>query len=219
MSWNLFKSTKTSLKNETILDSNKQDLELYWDPKMAKILEEWGEENVWNEIQMLLCSLNGKILDIACGTGITSMKLQKFSLLDVYGCDISDLLISKCFEKGLSMQKYIVCDATQMPYVDNDFHYSYSIGSLEHFTEVGISKFINESYRITSKISFHMLPTSKSEKNEGWMKTRQSFHNNSVQWWVSKFNERFDRVAVIRSKWEDSISLGYWFVCYKNENI
>ena len=46
-----------------------QALDVYWDPKMAAILETWGIGNAWNEIQLLLVNASGTVLDIACGTG------------------------------------------------------------------------------------------------------------------------------------------------------
>ncbi len=191
----------------------KQDLDLYWDPKMAEILEHWGDDNVWNEIQMFFSALQGRVLDIACGTGITIMKLKAYPALDLHGCDISDLLIRKGVEKGIPPEKLRVCDATRMPYADQEFDYSYSIGSLEHFTEAGIRDFLKEARRVTRKASIHMLPTSKSGRDEGWMKTLQSFHNNSGPWWKARFESEFRQVKSIRSKWEDSLSAGYWFVC------
>src|SRR6185503_10990466 len=40
-----------------------QDLEVYWDPRMAEILEQWGEGNAWSEIQLLLTDRRGTVLD------------------------------------------------------------------------------------------------------------------------------------------------------------
>ena len=71
---------------------------------------------------------NGKVIEI----------LQKFPKIDIYGCDISDFLIKKAIIRGIDKNKLIVCDATKMKYEDNFFDFSYSIGSLEHFTESGI---------------------------------------------------------------------------------
>ena len=192
---------------------SKQDLDLYWDPRMAEVLAHWGDNNVWNEIQMFFSVLEGKVLDIACGTGTTIIRLKQYVALDLYGCDISDLLIRKGVEKGISPQKLIICDATRMPYANQNFEYSFSIGSLEHFTEVGIQDFLKEARRVTRIASIHMLPTSKSGIDEGWMKTLQSFHNNSNIWWQQRFENEFRQVKVIRSKWEDRLSNGYWFVC------
>lgn len=201
---------------ELLVDSSKQDLDLYWDPDYAQVLETWGEGNVWDEIQLLIVNCKGKVLDIACGTGRTIEILSRIREVELHGFDISDFLISKAVERGINKTRLSVCDATQMDFLDNMFDYAYSIGSLEHFTEEGISKFIAECCRVTKVNSFHMLPVSRSGKNEGWMKTIQSFHNNSVDWWLDKFMTSYNTVYVLDSKWEDTISVGKWFVCIKD---
>ena len=102
----------------------RQDLDVYWDVEMAQVLETWGENSVWKELPLLLVSCQGKILDIACGTGKTMEIISKFPL-DVHGCDISDLLIGKAIEKGIRKDHLTVCDATKMPYGNNEFDYAY----------------------------------------------------------------------------------------------
>jgi ubiquinone/menaquinone biosynthesis C-methylase UbiE len=191
----------------------KQDLALYWDPEMAAVLETWGQGNAWNEIQYLMSQVSGKALDIACGTGTVIELLADVPGLEVHGCDISDLLIGKAVERGIPADRLKVCDATQLPYLDGSFDYSYSIGSLEHFTEEGIGKFVAEAARVTRIGSFHMMPTSRSGRDEGWMKTYQSFHNCSPAWWVGHFKKSFGRVRVLDSSWNDRISIGKWFIC------
>jgi SAM-dependent methyltransferase len=191
-----------------------QDLDVYWTPFMAELLERWGQGNCWVDIQLLTADLHGTALDIACGTGKVMTILERPDL-EIHGCDISDLLINKAIQRGLSPERLRVCDATQMPYGDREFDYSYSIGSLEHFTEDGIDKFIAEAVRVTRSASFHMMPTSRSGRDEGWMKTIQSFHNCSLSWWLPKFEKEFGRVRVMDSTWNDEISVGKWFLCYR----
>lgn len=200
------------------LAADVQDLELYWDPKMAQVLDTWGDGNAWHEIQYLLAAKSGRVLDIACGTGKTMELLgARFPQLEIHGCDISDFLIRKAVARGVPERNLVVGDATRLTYPDNFFDYSYSIGSLEHFTEPGIVAFVAECYRVTRRISFHQMPTARSGRDEGWMKTVQSFHNNSVPWWVAKFRTAYQRVEVLDSLWQDDISLGRWFVCIKDE--
>ncbi|WP_310423778.1 class I SAM-dependent methyltransferase [Chamaesiphon sp. VAR_48_metabat_135_sub] len=194
-----------------------QDLDIYWNPKMAELLETWGEGSVWSEIQFLMANCEGRVLDIACGTGKTMEIVSKFPKIEVHGIDISDLLISKAIERGIPITHLTVGDAVSTKYPDNFCNYSYSIGSLEHFTNEGILQFVAESYRITETASFHMLPVSRSGKDEGWMKTVQSFHNNSVDWWLDKFHLSYPNVYAIDSAWNDDISVGKWFLCYKDE--
>ena len=222
--WNSLSSLKSSLKSAKNLSLSSsinlqvdhQDLDIYWNDQMAQILETWGEGNVWSEIQFLMANCSGKVLDIACGTGKTMEIISKFPNIEVYGIDISDLLISKALERGISQPYLKIGDATSTGYVSNFFRYSYSIGSLEHFTNKGILEFIAESYRITEIASFHQIPVSRSNKDEGWVKRLQSYHNNSVDWWLKHFHLSYSNVCVLDSKWEDDISIGKWFVCYKN---
>lgn len=192
-----------------------QDLDLYWDAEMAELLEKWGEDTAWAEIQFLMSARSGKVLDIACGTGAVMTRLSKSELLSLHGCDISDLLIGKAVEAGIPQDHLTICDATRMPYSDQEFDFSYSIGSLEHFTEDGIIKTLFEAARITRVASFHMVPTSRSDKDEGWLKTYQSMHNCSVEWWRAKFDMAFRSVHVFDSRWNDNISVGKWFMCSK----
>lgn len=194
---------------------NKQDLHVYWDSDIANILETWGERNVWNEIQLIMVNCEGIVLDIACGTGKTIDLLSRFTKIDIYGCDISDFLIKKAVERGIREDRLTVCDATNTKYPDNYFDYAYSIGSLEHFTEDGILKFMSECNRIVKKVSFHMIPVSRSGLDEGWLTTYQSFYNNSTSWWFNKYSSVFSKIHVLDSVWNDKISVGKWFVCFK----
>src|ERR1700754_136107 len=66
-----------------------QDLDLYWTPEMAQVLETWADGNAWLEVQFLMANCSGRVLDIACGTGKTMTLLDR-SRLDIKGCDISD---------------------------------------------------------------------------------------------------------------------------------
>lgn len=200
--------------HEKASDSGTQDLDLYWTPEMAQVLETWADGNAWLEVQFLMANCRGRVLDIACGTG-KAMTLLDRQTLEVHGCDISDLLVGKAVERGVPKERVRVCDATHLPYVNAEFEYSYSIGSLEHFTEDGISKVIEESSRVSRIGSFHMMPTSRSGRDEGWLKTYQSFYNCSVEWWVARFEEGFGRVRVLDSNWNDRISVGKWFIWYK----
>ena len=203
-------------KNNFSTSKNNQDIEIYNNVITADILESWGEKNVWNEILMLINKKEGNILDVACGTGVNMLQLKKNNpKANLYGCDISQILLSRAENKGIK-KKFLECiNATKMDYKNNFFTYSYSIGSLEHFTESGIDEVIKKLKLNTSVGSFHFMPVSRNSKNEGWIKTYQTFHNNSVEWWVKKFKKQFKYVETIDSSWNDFISVGKWFLCYK----
>ncbi|MFT3694669.1 MAG: class I SAM-dependent methyltransferase [Kofleriaceae bacterium] len=192
---------------------SEQDLGVYWDPKMAALLETWGEGNAWNEIQLLLVNATGKVVDIACGTGKVMTLLAPYKQLEVHGFDISDFLIQKAIDRGIPRDRLTIQDATKTSYTSGEFDYGYSIGSLEHFTDDGIVAFAAEAKRIVNRATFHQVPTARSGRDEGWLKTLQSYHNNSVGWWLERLRTAYPTVYVFDSKWEDRISVGKWFVC------
>ncbi len=203
-------------KNKKFVKQDKQDVDIYDTELTAEKLSEWGKDTTWNEIQMFFASKTGKVLDLACGTGINILDIKKINpKIDIYGCDISQSLINICIKSGLDQNKLICSDGTKIKFEENYFDYSYSIGSLEHFTEDGLDEMISKLHFITKNHSIHMMPVSKKNVNEGWIKTYQTFHNNSVEWWVEKFRKKFSKVDVIDSSWSDHISVGKWFVCYK----
>lgn len=188
-------------------------LDIYWDPGMAQLLESWGEGNAWHEIRLLLGGRQGKVLDIACGTGKVMGIVQANARLEVHGCDISDYLISKARERGLAADRLTVCDAARLPYPDRSFDYAYSIGSLEHFPEEGIDQVFRECARAVKKLSFHMIPVSRDGRDEGWITPYQGYFNNGTQWWTAKARRVFREVAVLDSIWSDERSVGKWLVC------
>lgn len=193
-----------------------QDLDAYWDPEYARILDTWGEGSVWLEIPLILATFRGRVLDIACGTGKTIEVLRSLPALEVHGCDISDLLIDRAIERGIPRERVEVCDARATPYADEFFDYSYSIGSLEHFTAEGIPEVIGESRRVTRVASIHQIPVSRSGREEGWIHhARQSYHNNTSEWWLERFRQFYPTVHVLDSVWRGSVSVGKWFVCLK----
>jgi SAM-dependent methyltransferase len=203
-------------KNKIFLSQNIQDTKIYDKKLTADILETWGRDTVWNEILMLINKKSGNILDLACGTGVNMIELQKINPdATIYGCDISNNLLTLAEKKGISKNFLQCIDATQINYQNNFFSYSYSIGSLEHFTENGIEEVIKRLKLNTSIASFHFVPISRKNKNEGWIKTFQTFHNNSVDWWLNKFNREFKKIEVLDSSWNDFISVGKWFLCFK----
>jgi SAM-dependent methyltransferase len=100
------------------ISPDQQDLGIYWDQDMAQMLDTWGIGNVWSEIQFLMVNCCGKILDIACGTGKTIELLRNYPNLDLYGCDISDFLINKALERGITSDHLMVCNAIKTNYSD-----------------------------------------------------------------------------------------------------
>ena len=216
--WNALSAAKRRIARPAHVDMHPgaQSLDDYWDPKVAAILETWGDDNVWVEIQLLLANRSGKVLDIACGTGKTMQILGRYPKLEVHGFDISDMLIEKAVARGLSRDRLKVQDATRTDYRDGEFDFGYSIGSLEHFTEDGIVAFLRECKRVVHGPVFHQIPVAADGRDHGWIRSFQSYHNNSVAWWMSRYQQVYSQVEAIDSVWKDTNSKGKWFVCGPN---
>lgn len=206
---------KQRLKKNKNKKPQKQDLEVYWNENFRSELNDWGKKDVWPEIKCFTEFLEGDIVDMCCGTGSTINYLFSNKNLNLFGFDISDFLIEGSKIYNINHQNLKVADATNTGYENDRFDYSYSIGSLEHFTEEGIEKFINETSRITKKISMHQIPVAKNKEFEGWLVLDQSYFNMSENWWLEKFKKKYSKVVVIDSLWSDPISFGKWFILYK----
>ena len=218
---NFLKFSKQKLKKNNYLKKpENQELDLYYNPEMAKILDTWGERNAWIEIQHIFNhKKNSKILDIACGTGKVIKILEKnLNMQNIHGCDISDFLISKAVGRGIDKHKLKICDATNLPYKKDEFDYNYSIGSLEHFTEEGILKFLKSSMKVTKFTGYHMIPVSRNHKDNGWIVNHQSYFNNSLKWWSNLCSQITADYYFLDSSWEDEISVGKWLIINKNKN-
>lgn len=191
-----------------------QDLAAYWDPEYAKVLDTWGLSDVWIEIPLILSHMDGPVLDVACGTGKTMEMLGPLHKLEMYGCDISAVLIEKAVERGIARDRLEICDARNTPYEDGFFAASYSIGSLEHFPDEAIVEFLHECKRVTAGPTFHQIPVAGSGNDEGWVRQgRQSYYNNSVEWWITRFRAVYPSVAALDSTWAGGRSVGKWFIC------
>ncbi|MBM4148842.1 MAG: class I SAM-dependent methyltransferase [Lentisphaerae bacterium] len=193
--------------------SDQRDLKVYWDETFADDVSEWGKGNVWDEIMFFMAARNGRVLDVACGTGINIAALSRWRGLEVHGCDISDLLLDRAVKRGVAAERLTVCDASRMPYPDGSFDLGYSIGSLEHFDVSSLERCIGECRRVVTGPVFHMVPVSRSGMDEGWTRRAQSFHNNSVEWWMARFHTAYSCIEHLDSRWQDDISVGKWFLC------
>lgn len=89
---------------------------------------------------------NGKILDIACGTGGSTAYLQdRFSNSRVTGINISDKQIGVCRENYPTID-FITMDATNLRFADESFDVVFCIESATHFNTR--ADFISESFRV-----------------------------------------------------------------------
>ena len=90
-------------------------------------------------------SQNLKILDVGCNTGKDFIKLLQYNKnLELYGIDLNDNTIEQ------ENFTFVKCDAEKLPFTDNFFDLTISIGTLEHITPIEkLSRVISEIRRVS----------------------------------------------------------------------
>jgi ubiquinone/menaquinone biosynthesis C-methylase UbiE len=89
-----------------------------------------------------------KVLDIGCGAGRVYDFFKGYQV-DYTGVDISKELIGIA-KKSYPREKFIVADATELPFQDNSFDLVFSIATIHHIPSKELrQKFIDEAYRVT----------------------------------------------------------------------
>ncbi|MFC1728053.1 class I SAM-dependent methyltransferase [Nanoarchaeota archaeon] len=108
-----------------------------------------------------------KLLDVGCGTGISA----DFEC-DVTGIDPSEKLI-KYAERKFPHGQFMLADAEEMPFEDNEFDVVVSLTAIHNFDD--IEKGLSEIKRVGKK-KFALTILKKSEKfNEIKNKIKESF--------------------------------------------
>lgn len=187
---------------------------IYSDSRLLAMLETWGAGNAWHEIGFLIAGHKGKVLDIACGSGQAILALNAIPAVEVYGCDLSSLFLEAAKKRGILSERLTQCDATLLPFDDNSFELSYSLGSLEHFSEPNIERFLEEARRVSSLASYHLIPISKDGRDHGFVHEIQYFFKNSVDWWLPRFEAHFPKVIVLPSLYDSPGYTAKWFLCF-----
>lgn len=94
------------------------------------------------------------ILDVGCGTGYVSGKIEQFTGIDVLGCDINKdrLSVAENNVKGA----LFVADATRLPFKDSSFDLIIASEILEHLNNPTAS--INEIKRVSKRYVIVTVP-------------------------------------------------------------
>ncbi|MBL7196662.1 MAG: methyltransferase domain-containing protein [Candidatus Omnitrophica bacterium] len=86
------------------------------------------------------------VLDIGCGTGLSSLMLRKRGYR-IIGVDISSLAIKRAKKREQTNLKYLVCDVLNLPFKDNQFDVVASCLLIEHITDINVALY--EMVRVT----------------------------------------------------------------------
>ncbi len=121
------------------------DIKRYWE---NKVHQSWFET-----LSSIIGDANGKsLLEVGCGSGFQSLRLAEeggeISILDLSPRAIE--VAKAAFKEN---KKRIVncynCDALKSNIPDNGFDIVWNMGVIEHFTDEGKSKLLQEMYRMT----------------------------------------------------------------------
>ena len=135
-----------------------------------------------------------KILDIGCGSGLTTQILRSNGY-NVTGVDITlkglDLQ-HKPFNFGQHIPKRILTKKDfyqapiwDMPFKDNEFDFTFSTDVLEHLPPEMVYETIEEIYRVTNIKTYHCIATFRDNRH-GFI-----FHLSveSIIWWKKQFDQ------------------------------
>ena len=99
---------------------------------------ETGNVSVWTRELLNICPKDANVLEIGCGTGISSLWLAKsgrhVTAID-YTKSSVELVTEAAKRLNLDNIKVVHCDATKdLPFKEKTFDYIFQAGLLEHFT-------------------------------------------------------------------------------------
>lgn len=101
-----------------------------------------GLDRLWR--RRAVRGLNGKVLDVACGTGDMVVELQKHGCI-VTGIDLSDEMLAVARQKAPTAT-YMIADAEQLPFDDETFDAVTCAFGVRNF--VHLEQGLNEMLRV-----------------------------------------------------------------------
>ena len=73
----------------------------------------------YSDILQKYGSKTGKLLDLGCGTGNLTVRLERLGFSDITGCDLSQNMLDLAKEKSENI-KWLCCDMSKLPF-ENEF--------------------------------------------------------------------------------------------------
>jgi hypothetical protein len=117
-------------------------------------LDNWNEDLLIDNYNVMKELDEGSVLDLGCGTGRLDLLLQK-SGREVLGVENNDIAIKMCKEKNLKVEK-LDLEKEKLPYKDNQFDNVIMIHSLEHIKNP--TSIIKEAQRVANKKVIILCP-------------------------------------------------------------
>ena len=110
-------------------------------------------DTINNIINKLKLKSTDKVLEIGSGAGLITQGLQ--TQCNYYGIDYSDTLVKKNIL--INNSKIIHCEANRLPFKDNYFDYTFSVGVFEYFPSKEYALQVIKEMERVSKNSIYIL--------------------------------------------------------------
>lgn len=125
------------------------------DPSLLPLLERIKQETRVRLIRRLIEPLNGKFLDVGCGSFPNEMSIF-LDKKEVVGVDISPIAIEKQRERFPKM-KFEIADAQSLPFEKKSFDYVVCSETIEHLPDD--ERFFKEAHRVLNKDGLLIITT------------------------------------------------------------
>lgn len=132
------------------------------------------QEHYINEI-LKNTKKDDSLLEIASGSGYTSLALLYSGRNNVIASDIEDELL-KDIKKKMPELMVKKVDAFNMPYSNGDIDCIFHQGFLEHFSDEDIVKLLKESARVATKVVFDIPNARRRNKTKEYGNERFMSH-------------------------------------------
>jgi ubiquinone/menaquinone biosynthesis C-methylase UbiE len=132
------------------------------------------QEHYINEI-LKNTKKNDKLLEIATGSGYTSLVLLYSGRKNVAASDIEEELLEDIKEKMPELMVARV-NAFDMPYENGEIDCVFHQGFLEHFDDEDIIKLLNEAARVAKKVIFDVPNARRWNKTKEYGNERFMYH-------------------------------------------
>ena len=186
----------------------------YHDPSGINMLSNHSPEeyNGWYHTQygswigqleyLLLCRLiqpinNGSLLDVGCGTGYFSRRFSDDGL-HVIGIDPDKAMIKFAINQDSDVH-YIIGDALELPFSNNEFDYCSAVTSLCFIDEYQLA--LAEMWRVSKKgialglLNYHSLLYLQKANTGSYKGSRWDTHRDIKQW-IEQLNPKPSQVAI-----------------------
>ncbi|NVM24282.1 MAG: methyltransferase domain-containing protein, partial [Desulfobacterales bacterium] len=128
-------------------DYGKADKIKKGDKEYFEGLDNWSEDLLQDNYNVIKNLSEGTVLDLGCGTGRLDLMLSR-SGREVEGVDVNDIALKMAKAKGLKMRKFNL-EKGNLPYDNDLFDNVIMVHSLEHLDNP--TQIIKEARRIASK--------------------------------------------------------------------